>query len=163
MQAIEQRIESVVETILQDYSLGRDIDKMEQSRQPDKDAVIDMIEKLRRIVFPGYFRDRNYRSYNSRNLLSALIEDTMLQMVKQIGLVFESTGMDKQEAQQQAQQVTVAFFEAIPQVRAMVQTDLQAAYDGDPAATSCDEIIFSIWPNWYDNIRTSLSVCTSVE
>ena len=37
----------------------------------------------------------------------------------------------------------LAFFRAIPQVRALVQTDLQAAYDGDPAASGKDEVIFS--------------------
>ena len=129
----QMQIDRLVDAVLQDYQLDRHIDKLEQLRNPDRDAVIDIIEKLRRIVFPGYFRDKNYRSYNSRNLLSALIEDTMLQLVKQIGLVYESSGMGTEEARQQAQQVTVHFFEAIPQVRAMVQTDLQAAYDGDPA------------------------------
>ena len=58
MSKMEQRIEGVVETILQDYGCGRDIDKMEAFRQPDKDVVIDIIEKLRRIVFPGYFVDK---------------------------------------------------------------------------------------------------------
>ena len=75
MQTIEQQIEGVVETILQDYGCGRDIDKMEILRQPDKDTVIDIIEKLRRIVFPGYFRDKTYRIYNARHNLSMLIED----------------------------------------------------------------------------------------
>lgn len=139
----QMQIDRLVDAVLQDYQLDRHIDKLEQLRNPDRDAVIDIIEKLRRIVFPGYFRDKNYRSYNSRNLLSALIEDTMLQLVKQIGLVYESSGMGTEEARQQAQQVTVHFFEAIPQVRAMVQTDLQAAYDGDPAATGMAEIIFA--------------------
>ena len=61
MNAMEKRIEAVVDTILADYSGNRDIDKMEQSSQPDKDVIIDLIEKLRRIVFPGYFREKNYR------------------------------------------------------------------------------------------------------
>ena len=44
---------------------------------------------------------------------------------------------------QQAQEICLAFFSRIPQIRALVQTDLQAAYDGDPAATDMAEIIFS--------------------
>ena len=58
MSAIERQIESVVDTILEDYHGNRDIDLMDVSRQPDKDVIIDVIEKLRRIVFPGYFRDK---------------------------------------------------------------------------------------------------------
>lgn len=138
-----EKMDNLVDMILRDYQLGRDIDKLEMLRKPDKDAVIDIIEKLRRIVFPGYFRDKNYRSYNSRNQLSVLIEDTMLSLVKQIALVYESTGLDTKQAQTQAQQQCMLFFESLPKVRAMVQTDLQAAYDGDPAATGMAEIIFA--------------------
>ena len=49
-----ERMDNLVDIILQDYQLGRDIDRLEMLRKPDKDAVIDIIEKLRRIVFPGY-------------------------------------------------------------------------------------------------------------
>ena len=54
---IEQQIESVVDSILQDYRNDRDVDKMDLLRHPDKDIIIDIIEKLRRIIFPGYARD----------------------------------------------------------------------------------------------------------
>ena len=139
MFSIEQKIESVVDTILEDYSGNRDIDKMEQSAQPDKDIVIDLIEKLRRIVFPGYFREKNYRIYNAKHNLSMLIEDVMFNLSQQIGLVFRESGRNEQDAKE----VCLEFLSRIPAVRAMVQTDLQAAYDGDPAATGMAEVIFS--------------------
>ena len=75
MTTYEEKIESVVDAILQDYKGDRDIDRIEHLRQPDKDVVIDIIEKLRRIVFPGYFKDKNYRTYNAKHNLSMLIED----------------------------------------------------------------------------------------
>ena len=143
MTPIEQQIENVVDSILRDYSGGRDIDKLELYRRPDKDAVIDIIDKLRRIVFPGYFKDKNYRIYNAKHNLSMLIEDVMFNLHQQIALVYQSTGESEQVAAEHAQVVCMEFFKAIPQVRAMVQTDLQAAYDGDPAATSMAEIIFA--------------------
>ena len=143
MQTIEQRIEGVVETILQDYGCGRDIDKMEILRQPDKDVVIDIIEKLRRIIFPGYFRDKTYRIYNARHNLSMLIEDVTFNLHRQIALVFQGEGEEEQAAREHAQEVCLEFLRQIPDVRAMVQTDLQAAYDGDPAATGMSEVIFS--------------------
>ena len=55
MTSIEQQIEGIVDSILVDYLQGRDIDRIEPFRHPDKDVIIDIIEKLRRIVFPGYF------------------------------------------------------------------------------------------------------------
>ena len=128
----EQRIEAVVDTILEDYRNGRDIDKIDFKRHPDKDVVIDMIAKLRRIVYPGYSRDKNYCIYNVKHNLSMLIEDVMFHLNQQMSLVTED-----------AQSICLEFFRRIPAVRALVQTDLQAAYDGDPAAAGKSEVIFS--------------------
>ena len=143
MTPIEQQIEKVVDLILGDYQLQRDIDRLEMKRKPDKDAIIDIIEKLRRIVFPGYFREKNYRVYNAKHNLSLLIEDVMFNLTRQIALVFQESGELEESAQAHAQQVCLEFFRQIPKVRALVQTDLQAAYDGDPAATSMAEIIYA--------------------
>ena len=143
MTPIEQQIETVVDAILCDYQGGRDIDRMERLRKPDKDAIIDIIDKLRRIMFPGYFREKNYRMYNAKHNLSLLIEDVMYNLTKQIALVYQDLGELEEAAQAHAQEVCLEFFRQIPSVRAMVQTDLQAAYDGDPAATGMAEIIFA--------------------
>ena len=138
--AQELKIEAVVDTIMEDYRNGRDIDKMELFRLPDRDAVTDILAKLRRLVFPGYFRDKNYRIYNAKHNLSMLVEDVMFNLNRQISLAL---GDDTQ-----GESLCLAFLNRIPQVRAMVQTDLQAAFDGDPAAKSMDEIIFS-YPGLY--------------
>lgn len=143
MNRIEQRIEAVVDTILEDYRQQRDIDRMDFLSRPDKDVIIDIIEKLRRIVFPGYFRDKNYRIYNAKHNLSMLIEDVMFNLNRQITLVLQHQGQEENQAQENAQRISLEFFKEIPQVRAMVQTDLQASYDGDPAATAMEEIIYS--------------------
>ena len=143
MSKLEQQIEQVVDTILADYGQERDIDRMEYHRQPDKDKLIDIVEKLRRIVFPGYFREKTYRIYNAKHNLSMLIEDVMYNLTEQVTRVLQTEDMTQQQAREKAQEVCLEFFRQIPQVRAMVQTDLQAAYDGDPAATGMAELIFS--------------------
>ena len=143
MTQFEQQIEGVVDQILADYHHGRDIDQMDIFRHPDKDVVVELLGKLRRIIFPGYFRDKNYHIYNAKHNLSMLIEDVMFNLTRQITLVLQGGGIAPAAAEQQAQEMCIAFFQRIPQVRAMVQTDLQAAYDGDPAATGMDEIIYS--------------------
>ena len=135
MTQFEQQIEGVVDSILADYRHGRDIDQMDIFRHPDKDVVVELIGKLRRIIFPGYFRDKNYHIYNAKHNLSMLIEDVAFNLSRQIALVMDS--------EEQGSQLCLAFFRRIPRVRAVVQTDLQAAFDGDPAATGKDEIIFS--------------------
>ena len=143
MTSIENRIEQVVDSILEDYRSGRDIDRLELLRCPDRDVIIDIIEKLRRVIFPGYFRDKNYKYYNAKPNLSVLIEDVMFHLTRQMKLVFQSRGEDEAAAMEHAQEICLAFFSRIPKIRELVQTDLQAAYDGDPAATDMAEIIFS--------------------
>ena len=140
MSTIEQRIEGVVDSILGDYAQGRDVDKIDLFRLPDKEVITDMIGKLMRIVYPGYSRDKSYRIYNAKHNLSMLIEDVMYNLNKQILLVLQAENAENPE--EKAQELCLAFFDEIPAVRALVQTDVQAAYDGDPAATSKDEVIF---------------------
>ena len=147
MNEIELQIESLVDTILGDYQKGRDIDKMDLKRHPDKDVVIDMIGKLLRIVCPGYSRDKSYRMYNTKHSLSMLMEDVMYNLNKQITLILQN-GMDDSDAKARAQEISLAFFRRLPDIRATVQTDVEAAYAGDPAATSADEIIFC-YPGLY--------------
>ena len=142
MNTIELQIESVVDNILSDYSLGRDVDKIDLSRHPDKEVITDIIQKLLRIVYPGYYRDKSYRIYNVKHNLSMLIEDVMFNLNRQILLVLQASGMEQAEAEERSQELCLRFFRRIPDLRAVVQTDVQAAFDGDPAATNKDEVIF---------------------
>lgn len=141
MTPIEQQVECIVDSILADYRNARAIDKLEPQCHPDKDIVIDMIGKLLRIVYPGASREKTYRIYNARHNLSMLIEDVMYNLNKQLMHAFRGT-MDEESASARAQEVSLEFFRAIPGVRAIAQTDVEAFYDGDPAAFSVDEIIF---------------------
>ena len=147
MKSVEKQIETVVDGILESYSGGRDIDRLELYRHPDKDVIIDIIAKLLRIVYPGYSRDKAYRIYNAKHNLSMLIEDVMYHLSEQISLVLSST-MESTAAREKAEELSLAFFEKIPALRAVIQTDVEASFDGDPAATSMDEIIFC-YPGLY--------------
>ena len=142
MTPIELEIEDIVDSILEDYRHGRDVDKMDLFQHPDKAVIIDMIGKLMRIIYPGTARDKTYRIYNARHNLSMLIEDVMYNLNKQITVVLR-TQMDEESASAKAQETSIAFFRQIPAVRAVAQTDVEAFYAGDPAAYSIDEIIFS--------------------
>lgn len=144
---IENEIAGIVQNILDDYESDRAIDKMEMFHQPDKEVVIEIVHKLIRIIFPGYYHDKSYRIYHAVNHLSALIEDVMYRLNKQIAIALEyrpeMAGDEKEEIDREAEDISVAFFERLPQIREYLETDLQAAYEGDPAAYYKDEIILS--------------------
>ncbi len=135
----------ITNSILEDYEQGRAIDRMEPFNQPDRDRVVELIDKLRRLVLPGYFRDRAYRAYNPGHSLTSLIEDVAYLLRQQISIAL---GPEDDQEDTRSQELTVAFLRQLPGIRAYVETDLRAAYDGDPAAYSLDEIIIA-YPGLY--------------
>lgn len=149
---VETEISALVNEILEDYGNGRAIDRIDTYNQPNKDVIIDIIEKLRRIVYPGYFRDKVYRIYNVKNNLSVIIEDVMYNLSKQIAVALryreDAPEKSVEQLEEEAHQLTLAFLGTIPSVREYVDTDLQASFDGDPAAGSKEEIIFA-YPGLY--------------
>lgn len=149
---IEQEMEGIVSVILSDYKKERTIDQLDLYNQPQKDSIIDIIEKLLRIVYSGYFRDRSYKFYNVENGFAVQIEDAMFCLNKQIDRVLrykpEYKETPEEEVTEEAQRIAVAFFKKIPTIREYVEGDLEAAYDGDPAAYYREEIILS-YPGVY--------------
>ena len=144
---IAESIVSLTDALLSDYGLGRHIDRIEPFSQPDRDVIIAILNKLKRLLFPGYFRDASYRVYTMQHSLCALMEDVAYHLGQQISIALrEGATVDAERAQAldaQAQELTVQFLERLPEVRALLETDLQAAFDGDPAANSMDEIIIA--------------------
>ena len=145
----EARIGELTGRILADYENGRVIDRLEMFTQPDRQVIHELIGKLQRLVFPGYYRDYAYRIYNPKNNLSALVEDVAFLLTREIAIALRGNGHCPDEhINRTAEDLTAAFLEQIPRIRAYVETDLQAAYDGDPAASSKAEVIIA-YPGLY--------------
>ena len=81
-----------------------------------------------------------------------LLEDVLYNLTKQISLVWKhlegKSGITPEQAWEEAQEIALTFFEQIPMIRECIETDVEAAYEGDPAAFNKDEIIFS-YPGFY--------------
>lgn len=148
---IEENIEHILGDIIQDYGKGRVIDKTDIYNQPDKNEIIKILNHLLCIVYPGFFRDKTYKIYNVEHTVSVLIEDVMFHLNKQIMVAMRHMGLyegQEKELAQFAENTSVAFLKTIPKVREYLATDLEAAYEGDPAAKSRDEIIYA-YPGIY--------------
>lgn len=72
-----QEVNKLVHEILSDYDKGRDVDKMNIFDRPDREEIRQITDNLLKIVYPGYFRDKTYKSYNAYGNLVVLIEDVM--------------------------------------------------------------------------------------
>ena len=148
-QRLKSEVKQIVDDILKDYEGNRDIDKRNIDGQPDKDAVVDILNKLMHILFPGYYRSKVYKSYNDNYRLSVLIEDVIYNLRKQIKIALqhrlenEAKSYTYEELSNTAEELTLKFFKQIPKIREYADTDIQATFEGDPAAFDKEEIVLS--------------------
>ncbi len=143
----EEEIDLIVKDIFNDFEGGKNIDEINLYNKPDKSEVHELIRNLFRIVYPGYFRDRSYKIYNPRNSYAVIIEDVFYHLSKQVYLALDyctkrGTLTDEMR-KQESYRICKAFFSRIPKIREYLESDLLAAYDGDPAAGCYEEIILA--------------------
>lgn len=144
---IQSRISNITEMLMDDYGRGKVIDEIKNFDYPDKKIIIDILEKMKIIIYPGYYRNSNYRTYTVRSNISILLEDIVYNLIKQISIVLKYAPAyreaDSNAISEASERIAFAFLEKIPKIRAYIETDIDAAYDGDPAAYNKDEIICS--------------------
>ena len=149
---ISAEINGITRGIIEDYEKQRPIDKLDVFNQPDTKVIYELIQELVRVAYPGFVKDTHYRIYDIGNNLSLVIEDIAFRLNKQIAIALRyGERPDEQkleETRQEAQKITLAFLRRIPEIREYLATDVEAFYDGDPAAESIDEIIFA-YPGLY--------------
>ncbi|MFH1132639.1 MAG: serine acetyltransferase [Pseudomonadota bacterium] len=113
---------------------------------PSRDALVDIVESLRSVLFPGYFGTSDLSDESVRFHMGATLDRIAGVLREQIkrGLCFVC---DKEvpncpECEEKASALTKIFLSRLPKVRHVLATDVQAAYEGDPAATCPAEAIF---------------------
>lgn len=149
-QVVDEEISEIVDLIISDYDDERSVNKIDVGNQPDKQAVVYIIDKLLKILYPGHYSDKVYKVYTVKNNMSATIEDVIFYLKKQIAVVlrYSSASETDSKLEEEARRITLEFMKKIPAIRQVLETDVIAAYEGDPAAESKDEIIFS-YPGLY--------------
>ncbi|MBW2227680.1 MAG: serine acetyltransferase [Deltaproteobacteria bacterium] len=114
---------------------------------PSEGYVVDIINKLKEILFPGYFtREKidpvNLKYYMGQSV-SVLFDMLSVQIAHSIRHDCFRYDLPCNECEEQGQKIALNLLESIPLLRKILATDVRAVYDGDPAAKSHDEIIFS--------------------
>jgi serine O-acetyltransferase len=119
---------------------------------PSRECVIDIIDRLREILFPGYFSRGKLDPVNLRYTMGKSAATLFDMLSEQISLSIRHDCLRYDQpcsdCDERGHQVSLEVLEAIPAIRKVLATDVQASYDGDPAAKSYDEIICS-YPGIY--------------
>lgn len=144
----DSKMQEIVSGILDDYvNEERYINRMNLFDQPDTEIVRDILNKLIKIVFPGFFREKYYRFYNLSSQLNVLIEDVVYNLEKQVVVALKQSAQYAEKSEEDieagAHRIVLEFLRRIPKVREYIETDVEAAFDGDPAAYNRNEIILS--------------------
>jgi serine O-acetyltransferase len=112
---------------------------------PSRASCIDIMQQLRSILFPGYFQFFEYTEESVGFHLGAILDRIMINLQEQIrrGFCFSCDGEgDQDQCSRRAENITRVFLNRIPDVMLLLCEDVQAAYEGDPAAVSPAETIF---------------------
>ncbi len=119
---------------------------------PSRDTVIALVEDLRSVLFPGYFGTSDVNDESLRYFVGATLARALRHLEEQVrrGVAFgerhDYETCDHCAAS--AQKITQAFLQKIPEIRRLVRSDVDAAYEGDPALKSKDEAIFAYPGVW---------------
>lgn len=114
---------------------------------PSSDKVVEVIQRARRLLFPGYFDgqvlDANRVEYAVGMEVTELFETLSQLIALSIRHDCQRYQLVCTHCQERGQEEALRFLEALPEIRAVLTTDVQAAYDGDPAARTIDEVVIS--------------------
>ena len=111
-------------------------------RLPERKAIIALLKEMRQLLFPAYFGDPELMSLATADYAALILERVEAQLRAQIALALPESEANR------AAEVAREIIERMPYIQEMLLKDLDATFDGDPAAASKEEVIFS-YPGLY--------------
>ena len=152
MKEKKEELSEMVKSILESYEQHDIICNIDSTNRLNRKTIVELIDAIRYVLFPGYFEMRNLKSCSVEYHVGELLEEIQYRLKKEVvrALQHRISG-DKiklETIEDEAEEIVGQFLKKIPQLRDILATDVQAAYDGDPAAYNTDEIIVS-YPGFY--------------
>jgi serine O-acetyltransferase len=149
---LKEQLSGLTDRIVDSYQEIGSINHLGHCPLPSTAVVVEILEDLKEILYPGYRRRQNLHLGNVTYYVGDLVDSLHDRLTQQIGraLRYEYDRVHGSDCDQRrlidfearGQQQAIRFLESLPDMRKLLATDVQAAYDGDPAASGLDEIIF---------------------
>ena len=146
-----QPLGDLVDRIVASYRSDERTQHIDSAFLPNRAATIEVLELLRRLLFPGFFEPTRLAGERIAEHVADLltvVRDRLYEQVRQ-ALRYEENrtagnghGDRCDHCDDAAARLTMQFLEQVPELRRLLALDVQAAFDGDPAAVSTDEAIF---------------------
>ncbi|MCH5252087.1 MAG: serine acetyltransferase [Lachnospiraceae bacterium] len=140
----KQSIEQVARRIAAQYENNDLLCGREGLTLPDRSVIIEMLKDLRKIMFPGYFGNIDLKA----GLTEYFVGDSLIKLGDElIRQVRRALAYCKKDVSR-AEEISREFIESLPGIQEYLLKDVQAGFDGDPAAKSKEGVIFS-YPGLY--------------
>lgn len=145
-------LDALTEGLLDSYKRTANTHRIGHAFLPSRDRIVEVLEEVRKLLFPGFFGSR-MTERSARYDIGSMLKRVYDELVEQIRFCMCATGAcgpcsDSEACLQQARSITSRFLSRLGHLRDTLALDAQAAYDGDPAAKSLDEIIYC-YPGFY--------------
>lgn len=144
----DERIKEVVGRLLESYHEHSIVSNLDSDNMPNKDMIIAILELVKQVLFPGFFGRQNLKSELVEYHVGETLEIIHYQLEKQVikalyyNIKTDLDGAGYAEMEKKAESIVTAFIQRLPEIREVLETDVQAAFEGDPAACTTDEVIF---------------------
>ncbi len=108
---------------------------------PSGSAIIEILDKIKQVIFPGYFGGEVLSAQTAEYYAGHLLTEIYQELKEQLEIAFRME--DKDTAEEKAEDACTALISAIPEIRRLLLCDVDAGFNGDPAAKNKSEIIVS--------------------
>jgi serine O-acetyltransferase len=140
------RLEECITRLVASYGAGRLIDSLSSAQLPSKRQVIEALNHLKAAIYLGYYATAALDEEKLHHAVAAHVYPAHDILVEQIGRAVRYEGFRSAATARDAgwpEEVSLALLARLPEVRALLSKDVLAAFQGDPAANSVEEVIFS--------------------
>jgi len=137
------RQEEIVQGLLKSYHEVGGINHLDCSNLPSKPVIGTLCEDLLHLLFPGFFAEEPVTTDELELAANEMVISVRQRLGLEIGRSLRLKAGNGHDNQTEAQALCCDFLMTLPQVRSQLQTDVQAAFEGDPAARSYEEIILA--------------------
>lgn len=133
--------EEIQRALLASYESHGGINHIDGKNLPSDESVNWLAAELMHLLFPGYFEHKPLAKDDVPAVTVARLQAVRQRLQEEIGKSLNFVGEDCSE--KRAEDLACALLAKLPEIRDICQTDVQAAYEGDPAARSVEEIILA--------------------
>jgi len=136
--------EDIVRTLIASYREIGGINHVDCGNLPSKRAVATLCEDLLHLMFPGFFAEEALSSDELEMMTNELVASVRQRLSVEVRRSLRlKNGNGAHDNTAEANELVCHFLRQLPEVRILLKTDVQAAFDGDPAAMSFEEIILA--------------------